>query len=260
MFNIYRLIPFPMKLNGSILAVDIQDTDPLNYVLSTENLKESDITNNDLWNCKRTNLNLYLCPATYFTLNEALSKSCTASLVKNVSILQNCHFKEVEPAPKHETVQEAHYIYFPNKTTVSVICPGLRAKLASVDGLYSVPDQCELHSSAITTAANRRKTVNIARDMMLLDIDVKLPERSPTLKISRIPKQTLSTQKTAFRIFNMIPFDVISHISFIVGIVTTCYIYRKLKSTPLICNMYLVQCRNPVIGLCNMELCIMTYD
>ncbi len=123
MFNIYRLIPFPMKLNGSILAVDIQVTDPLNYVLSIDNLKESDITNDDLWNCKRTNLNLYLCPATYFTLNEALNKSCAASLVKNISVFQNCNFKEVEPAPKHETVQEAHYIYFPNKTTVSAICP-----------------------------------------------------------------------------------------------------------------------------------------
>ncbi len=188
MFNIYRLIPFPVKLNGSILGADIQVTDPLNYVLSIENLKESDITNDDLWNCKRTNLNLYLCPATYFTLNEALSKSCAASLLKNVSTFQNCHFKEVEPAPKHETVQEAHYINFPNKTTISFIHPGLITKVASVDGLYSVPDQCELHSSAVTTGANRRKTVNITRDIMLLDIDVKLPERSPTLKISRIPK------------------------------------------------------------------------
>ncbi len=138
------------------LAVDIQVTDPLNYVLSIDNLKESDITNDDLRNCKRTNLNLYLCPATYFTLNEALSKSCTASLVKNVSIFQNCHFKEVESGPKHETVQEAHYVYFPNRTAISVICPGLSTKVASVDGLYSVPDQCELHSSAITTVANRR--------------------------------------------------------------------------------------------------------
>ncbi len=116
--------------------------------------------------------------------------------MKNVSIFQKCHFKEVEPAPKHEAVQEAHYIYFPNKTTVYVICPGLSIKVASVDGLYSVPDQCELHSSAITTVTNRRRTLNIMRDIMLLDIDVKLPERSPTLKISRIPKRTLSTQKT----------------------------------------------------------------
>ncbi len=78
-----------MKLNGSILAIDIQVTDPLNYVLSIDNLKEVDITNDDLWNCKGTNLNLYLCPATYFTLNEAVIKSCAASLVKNVSIFQN---------------------------------------------------------------------------------------------------------------------------------------------------------------------------
>jgi len=81
-FNIYKLIPFHMKLNGSTLEIDMPVTDSLNYVLSIDNLKESIIMNDDLLNCKKTNLNMYLCPATYFTLNEALRNSCAASLVK----------------------------------------------------------------------------------------------------------------------------------------------------------------------------------
>ncbi len=174
MFNIYILIPFPMKLNGSILAVDIQVTDPLNYVLSIDNLKESDVTNDDLWNCKRTNLNLHLCPATYFTLNEAQSKSWAAYLVKNVSIFQNCHFKEVEPAPKHETVQEAHYIYFPNKTTVSVICSGLGTKVASVDGyIYSSPQASEPKSKKkflLKSTQNDVKPTNFSYFLLTLSI------------------------------------------------------------------------------------------
>ncbi len=71
---------------------------------------------------------------------------------------------------------------------------------------------------------------------MLLDINVKLPERSPTLKISCIPKRTLSTQKTqhleysTWYLLMLLP----TFILLIVGVVTTWYIYRKLKSTPLI--------------------------
>lgn len=235
MFNIYVLIPFPMKINGSILAVDTPVTDPMNYVLSIDSLKESGIRNADLWNCRRTNVEMYLCPATYFTLNEALSKSCAVSLVKNVSIFQNCHFKEVEPAPKHETIQEAHYIYFPNRTTVSVICPGLNTKVASVDGLYSVPDQCELHSNTITTIANRRKIVNISMERMLLSIDVKLPERSPPLKLNRNHKRNFRVQQK--QIFENIPWSILVVVPplllLIVGIATTICIYRKIKRIPV---------------------------
>ncbi len=119
-FNIFKLIPLPRKFHGSTLEVNTPVVNSLNYVLFLDNLKESVLMNNNLWNCKKTNLNMCLCPANYFTLNEALSKSCPASLVKNISIAYNCHFKEVIPKPKHETVQEAHYICFPNKTTVFV--------------------------------------------------------------------------------------------------------------------------------------------
>ncbi len=134
-----------MKFNGSAVAVDTDIVDPINYILSIGNLKESQISNDNLQMCKRTNLDLYLCPSKYFTLKEALGSSCTASLVKNI-ILETCQFKVLENIPKHETVQYSHYIYFPVQTTVSVLCPKFRAKVASIVGLYKVPSQCELHS------------------------------------------------------------------------------------------------------------------
>ncbi len=116
-YQIYKFLPFPMKFNGSVVAVDTDIVDPINYVLSIDNLKESQITNDNLQMCTRTNLDLYLCPSKYFTLKEALGSSCAASLVKNITILQTCQFKVLENIPKHETVQDSNYIYFPVKTT-----------------------------------------------------------------------------------------------------------------------------------------------
>ena len=62
-YHTYKFIPFPMKFNGSVVAVDTDVVDPINYVLSIDNLKESQITNDNLQMCKRTNLDLYLCPS-----------------------------------------------------------------------------------------------------------------------------------------------------------------------------------------------------
>ncbi len=165
----YTLIPFPMKYNSSIVTVDTDITSPTNYILSINGLKENVIVNDDL-KCKRTNVDLYFCSATYFAFNEASSHSCAASLVKNVSIVRNCHFKEENPIPRHETVQGSHYLYFPNKTTVSVVCPGLQPQIASIDGLYGVTDQCELLSSTFTTITNRKKTVILTKENVLQEI------------------------------------------------------------------------------------------
>ncbi len=193
-YHMYTLIPFPMKFNGSIVTVDTDLTPPINYILSINGLKESVIVNDDLLNCKRTNVDLYLCSATYFTFNEALSHSCAASLVKNISIVQNCHFKEETPAPCHETVQDSHYLYFPNKTTVSVVCPALQPQIASIEGLYRVPDQCELHSPTLTTVANRKKTIVLTKENVLQDVSLKFSDRIPHLKIRKGSKKRVVTQ------------------------------------------------------------------
>ncbi len=125
-YPMYNLIPFPVKFNSSIVTVDTVT----NYILSIDGLKESVIVNDDL-NCKRTNVDLHLCSATYFTFNEALSHSCAASLVKNVSIARNYHFKEVTPISRRETVQDSHYLYFPNMITEAMVCPALQPQIAS---------------------------------------------------------------------------------------------------------------------------------
>ncbi len=144
-------------MNSSVLEIATPIVNPLNYVLSIDSLTESSITNDDLQDCKRTNTDLYLCPAYLFTLHQALADSCAASLVKNISVLIHCHFKEImHPTAKHENVLDSHYLFFPNRTRVSIACPELRPKVASVEGLHSVPDQCQLHSDNFSTIADRK--------------------------------------------------------------------------------------------------------
>ncbi len=190
-YHIYNFIPFPMKYNGSTVTIDTHITSPVNYILSTNGLKESTIVNDDLFSCKRTNIDLYLCSATYFTFNEALSHSCAASLVKNLSIPSNCHFKEEDPTPRHETVQESHYFYFPNKTTVSIVCPNLQPHIASIENLYRVPSQCELHSPTLTTVANMKHIITLTRENILQNITVTFSARAPQLKIRKINRRKI---------------------------------------------------------------------
>ena len=193
-YHIYTFIPFPMEFNGSIVTIDTDLTSPVNYILSIDGLKESTITNDNLLSCKRTNVNLYLCPATYFTFNEALGHSCAASLVKNLTISTNCPFKEEHPIPYHETLQESHYFYFPNKTTVSVICPSLLPEIASIVGLYRVPVQCELHSSALTTVATRKQTITLTRESILQDITVTFSAKPHDFNIRRVNRKHIVRQ------------------------------------------------------------------
>lgn len=232
-YHIYNLIPFPMKFNGSLVTVDTDITSPVNYILSINGLKESIIVNDDLLHCKRTNIDLYLCSATYFTFNEALSHSCAASLVKNLSISSNCHFKEEIPTPRHETVQESHYFYFPNKTTVSIVCPNLQPQIASIEGLYRVPDQCEFYSPSLTTVANRKRTLEITRENILQNISVTFSARTPNLKIRRVNRKTIvphlppTHTNIVWYVTFIIPFVVITALLTISILI----LYKKLRMT-----------------------------
>ena len=229
-YHIYKFLPFPMTLNGSVVAVDTHLVDPLNYVLSMDNLKESQITNDNLQMCKRTNLDLYLCPSTYFTLREALVSSCAASLVKNVTIFENCHFKVLENKTQHETVQDSHYFFFPHRTTVSVVCPHFNAKVASVTGLYRVPNQCELHSDVLTTIANREQTITLKQEMLLQDIDITLPKFTPPLKINKLHtnRKILTNSHMDKPIIPYTAIFVPITLLFLVTFIFMTQIYRKL--------------------------------
>ncbi len=113
-----------MKMNSSVLEIETPIVNPLNYFLSIDSSAESLITNDDLQDCKRTNADLYLCPAYHFTFHQALADSCLASLVKNISILIHGHFKEImHPTAKHENVHDSHYLFFPNRARVSYWLP-----------------------------------------------------------------------------------------------------------------------------------------
>ena len=230
-YHMYNLIPFPMKFNNSIVTIDTDITSPINYILSINGLKESIIHNDDLFNCKRINLNLHLCSAKYFTFNEALSHSCAASLVKNLSITRNCHFKEVNANPRHENVQDSHYIFFPNRTTVSVVCPNLQPKIASIEGLYRVPTTCEFYSNKLTTIANRKLTITITKREVLEFINITFTNYKTELKIRKVSeKKKIVTQlppviETHWFIKFILPFIIVIAL-FIISILI---LYKKLK-------------------------------
>lgn len=48
-----------------------------------------------------------------------------------------------------ENLPNTNYIFFPTRTKVSTVCPGLEFKIAAVYGLYRGTDQCELHKHQI---------------------------------------------------------------------------------------------------------------
>ena len=227
-FHIYNIIPFPMMINQSTLMVNTQITEPINYILSKNNLKESTITTNQLRECRKTNINLYLCPATTFTLSEALKDSCAASLVKNVTVYQTCKFNHVESAPRHETVQESHYIFFPNQTTVSIVCPNINTKVVSVQGLHKVPDQCELHSHTITTIANRRKTLEITQKNIITNIDITLPNNAPSLKINHMTRRIIHKEIETSSNMTTYIFIAIFIVILILTIGCAIYVYKKM--------------------------------
>ena len=113
-----------------------------------------------------------------FTLKQALSKSCEASLVKNVSIMTNCYFTKIKDVvSKHENIHDTHYLFFINKTRVSIVCPNLEPQVAAIYGLYKVPDQCELHAPGMSTIANRQNTFEVSKDEVLLNIDFYMSNR-----------------------------------------------------------------------------------
>ncbi len=60
-YHMYNLIPFPIKFNRFIITVDTDITSPTNYILSINGFKERVIVNYDLLNCKKTNVDLYIC-------------------------------------------------------------------------------------------------------------------------------------------------------------------------------------------------------
>ncbi len=81
------------------------------------------------------------------TMRQVLVDSCESFLVRNVSGICNGFFKRGQkPLQERVNIHNTHYIFFINKTTVSISCSGIKSKVVVVYGLYNVPDQCELHA------------------------------------------------------------------------------------------------------------------
>ena len=195
-YRIYQIRPFPMYFNGSFYTLETPMVKPTNYVLSLDGRKESKILQDDLQECRKANINLYLCPAYMFTMQQALSSSCESSLVKNISVMRHCYFTQVKDmVPRHENLHDTHYLFFPNRTKVSIICPSLEPKVAAVYGLYRVPDQCELHAPYMSTIANRQNTFKMNQGDILLKINLELGNRTQVIKIRRLEKHIVTSHR-----------------------------------------------------------------
>ncbi len=178
--------------------------------------------------------------------------------MKNVSIARNCQFKEVTPIPSHETLQDSHYLCFPNITTVPVVCPALQPQIASIEGLYRVPGQCELHSSTFTTEANRRKSTVLTKETVLQNISLKFFDRTSPLKIRKINKKRLVTQvsETHTGIIWYMMYVLAIVLIVMLSTIAMIILYRKLKKSPIAmkhtsvpqhCNRYI----KPSKYICN---------
>ena len=228
-YNLFNIIPFPMNINDSTLMLDTDLTPPINYILSTNDLRESTLSNDNLLKCKKTD-HLYLCSATYFTFKNAFN-SCESSLVKNTSILKHCHFKKAKHIAYHESAQGSHYVYFAKLSTVSVNCPELASHVETIKGQYSIPEQCELHSSTFSTIANNEKTLKISKQHVLKPINIDFSSSHHPIKIRKLHKPIRND--TAHSNYWYLPLIITPIVLILFSIFTYFYIKKKTVQPPL---------------------------
>ena len=99
-------------------------------------------------------------------MRPALINSCEASLVRNISVLKNCFFREIQnPTPRHVNLHDKHYFFFSHQTKVSISCPGVKPTVIQVEGLYSLADVCEMQTPDFTVIAEKHNTVKLSLDL-----------------------------------------------------------------------------------------------
>ncbi len=177
-YKTYQIIPFLMNFNGPVYTVETNMIKPINYIISTDSMKESKIIQDDLQERKGATVNLYLYTR-MFTLKEALSNSCEPSLVKNI-----CSGKLLFHTSKISTT----HTIFPLETRVSMVCPNLESKVAAVYELYRVPHQCDLHAPGLSTTVNRQNTFLLKKEDILLEINSKMSNTTKLMEIRRLNK------------------------------------------------------------------------
>lgn len=130
----------------------------------------------------------------------------------------------------HENLHSTHYLFFPNKTKVSVVCPAVEPKVAAVYGLYRVSDQCELHAPGMSTIANRQNTFVRTQEDLLFKINLDLSNRPEVIKIRRLHKHSYTEDRNQHK-FNpyylYIVLIVVAIILCVVGLVCCRKYFRK---------------------------------
>ncbi len=153
-FEVYRLEPFPLLVNGSTMTLDL----PPSVVLLSLDVSLYAVGNpSDLQACKTERQSLFFCAASLFAFLPLSENVCEVELVQpNASMaLSLCPYKRLVPRPVYHTHFEGFvYFLFHQSSVVSIVCPEGRT-YKSVKGHLAIHVACFLRSPLLNTYPER---------------------------------------------------------------------------------------------------------
>ena len=153
-FQAYEVIPFPFKLNSSVLTVDL----PSSLVLVAEDFSVyATAQREDLAQCHTSYHQLYHCIASLFAFRPLIGDICEIILTQEVakSAIQFCPYKHIVPSRSfHKLFRGYQYFLFTKPTQVAVVCQ-TETTYRRVEGHLAVPERCQIRSSNLTTFPSR---------------------------------------------------------------------------------------------------------
>ena len=148
-FQAYEVIPFPFKLNSSIITVDLQSS----LVLVAEDFSVyATAQREDLNQCHTSYYQLYHCIASLFAFRPLIGDVCEVVLTQEVAknAIKICPYKHIVPSQSfHILFQGYQYFLFTKATQVAVICQ-TETTYRRVEGHLAVPERCQIRSSNLT--------------------------------------------------------------------------------------------------------------
>ncbi len=153
-FEVYRLEPFPLLVNGSTMTLDMP---PSVVLLSLELSLYAVGSPSDFQACKTEHQSLFFCAASLFAFLPLSDGVCEVALIQpNATMaLSLCPYKRLVPRPVYHTHFEGFvYFLFRQTTVVSVVCPEGRT-YKSVTGHLAIHVACFLRSPLLSTYPER---------------------------------------------------------------------------------------------------------
>lgn len=160
-FTAFRITPFPFPIDNHVLTV----SETADIVVTSDDLQLVALGNDRiLEQCRSTYLHLYVCPAFVFSFLPPTEVRCAVALTHTAAdssdLIEFCSYTPAPDVPIfHVHFAGVQYLYFRNKTQVTLICVNGDVKenhVSYVQGLFQAPDHCEVSSSLVTTLPNHQ--------------------------------------------------------------------------------------------------------